>query len=85
MAGLGRPPVQYRIMAQLRKQIASAKSAGGTDADIANINRRVPDFGGAWRFTQPQQIDGYAGFGFNRRSPWSCLGLSHTRRLDSLV
>ena len=45
---------------------------------------QVLNFGGAWRFTRLQQIDFHAGFGFNRSSPKSYLGLGYSLRFDNL-
>jgi len=49
------------------------------------IASQVLNFGGAWRFTHLQQIDFHAGFGFNRESPKSYLGLGYSLRFDSLL
>ena len=46
---------------------------------------QVLNFGGAWRFTHTQQIDFHAGFGFNRQSPKSYLGVGYSLRFDSLL
>jgi hypothetical protein len=48
------------------------------------IASQVLNFGAAWRFTHTQQIDFHAGFGFNRESPKSYLGLGYSFRFDGL-
>ena len=48
------------------------------------IASQVLNFGAAWRFTQLQQVDFHAGFGFNRESPKSYLGLGYSFRFDGL-
>jgi hypothetical protein len=45
---------------------------------------QVLNFGGAWRFTQLQQVDFHAGFGFTQGSPRSYFGLGYSLRVDGL-
>jgi hypothetical protein len=43
---------------------------------------QVLNFGGAWRFTDLQQIDFHAGFGFTKQAPNSYIGIGYSFRLD---
>jgi hypothetical protein len=45
---------------------------------------QVLNFGGAYRFTDVQQIDFHAGFGFTRQSPKSYVGFGYSFRVDRL-
>jgi len=45
---------------------------------------QVLNFGGAWRFTDLQQIDFHAGFGFTREAPNKYIGIGYSFRLDRL-
>jgi len=45
---------------------------------------QVLNFGAAWRLTQLEQVDFHAGFGFDRQSPKSYLGLGYSFRMDGL-
>jgi hypothetical protein len=45
---------------------------------------QILNFGGAYRFTPKQQIDIHTGFGIDRRSPSSFVGLGYSLRWDGL-
>jgi hypothetical protein len=45
---------------------------------------QILNFGGAWRFTQLQQVDFHAGFGFSQAAPRSYFGLGYSLRVDGL-
>ena len=48
------------------------------------IASQILNFGAAWRFTRLQQIDFHAGFGFDRASPRTYIGLGYSFRIDGL-
>jgi hypothetical protein len=48
------------------------------------VASHILNFGGAYRFTNFQQIDFHTGFGFSRQSPTSFVGFGYFFRVDGL-